>query len=81
MIEFRQNAPMSAPPAPRPHFQARSCRQLAISRLADVICEMQGAFEPVTEEALIARNIPPAVAARYGAQALDVARRRFVKRG
>lgn len=77
MIEFTTNpqplSPLSA--APR-----RSCRQIAVSRIADVICEMQGSSEPVTEEALIARNIPLAVVERYKAEALDLARRSFVKR-
>lgn len=76
MIEFRQNAPI-APPRPA----APSCRKRAVARIADIICEMQGSSEPVTEEALAARNIPPAVAQRFRAEALEVARRRFVKRG
>lgn len=73
MIEFRSN-PQPAP-APRP-----SCRQIAVSRLADAICELAGSSEPITEEALL-RDFPPAVIARYAEQARQVARRRYVKRG
>jgi len=73
MIEFRSNPqPKSAPQL--------SCRQVAVNRIADVIREMQGSSEPVTEEALIARNIPLAVVERYKNEALDVARRAFIKR-
>ncbi len=71
MIEFRTNP---APLAPRP-----SCRQIAVGRLADIICELQGSGEPVTEEELTARNIPLSIATRYRDQALEAARRNFVK--
>lgn len=73
MIEFRSN------PQPKlaPHL---SCRQVVVNRIADVIREMQGSSEPVTEEALIARNIPLSVVERYKNEALDVARRAFIKR-
>lgn len=73
MIEFRSNPQ----PKPAPHL---SCRQTAVNRIADVIREMQGSSEPVTGEALIARNIPLAVVERYKNEALDVARRAFIKR-
>lgn len=76
MIEFRTNpqpmAPLGAQPRP-------SCRQIAVSRIADVIREMQGSSEPVTEEALTARNIPLAIVERYKDEALEVARRAFVR--
>jgi hypothetical protein len=73
MIEFRTNP--QPKPAPR-----LSCRQVAVGRIADVIREMQGSSEPVTEEALIARNIPLAIVERYKDEALEVARRSFIKR-
>ncbi|THV13752.1 hypothetical protein [Rhizobium rhizophilum] len=71
MIEFATTTP---PPAPRP-----SCRHIAVGRLADIICELQGSGEPVTEEELTARNIPLSIATRYRDQALEAARRNFVK--
>ncbi|MBA4797048.1 MAG: hypothetical protein H2043_06570 [Rhizobiales bacterium] len=73
MIEFRSNPQ----PKPAPHL---SCRQVVVNRIADVIREMQGSSEPVTEEALIARNIPLSVVERYKNEALDVVRRAFIKR-
>ena len=73
MIEFRTNP--QPKPAPRP-----SCRQIAVDRMADAICEIAGGGEPITEEALL-RDFTPAVIARYAAEARQVARRRFIKRG
>jgi hypothetical protein len=74
MIEFRSN--------PQPTCTPRqSCCQIAVNRIADAIRELAGSGEPITEEALIARDIPPAVIARYADQARQVARRSFVKRG
>lgn len=75
MMEFRKN------PTPQPVAPQMSCRQLTVRRIADVICEMQGSGEPVTEEALEARNIPPALAGRLRAEALKEARHNFIKRG
>lgn len=70
MIEFREN--------PMPSSRL-SCRQIAVSRIADTIRELAGNGEPITEEAFIARGISPAVVARYGEQARQMARRSFVK--
>lgn len=77
MIEFRTNPQPMAPLGAAPR---RSCRQIAVSKIADVIREMQGSSEPVTVEALIARNIPLSIVERYKAEALEVARRSFIKR-
>lgn len=71
MIEFRTNP---QPTAPRP-----SCRQIAVSRIADTIRELAGSGEPITEDDFVARGIPPAIVARYAEQARQVARRSFVK--
>jgi hypothetical protein len=72
MIEFRTN------PQPEPEPR-KSCRQIAVSRIADAIRELAGSSEPITEDAFIARGIPPAIVARYAEQARQVARRSFVK--
>lgn len=70
MIEFRENPMPSA---------RQSCRQIAVKRIADIISELAGNSEPITEEAFTARGIPAAVVARYAEQAAQVARRSFVK--
>ncbi len=42
MIEFRENPVPSA---------RQSCRQIAVKRIADIISELAGNSEPITEEA------------------------------
>jgi hypothetical protein len=73
MIEFRPNPP------PMPSARQLSCRKVAVSRIADAIRELAGSGEPITEDAFIARGIPPAIVARYANEARQVARRSFVK--
>lgn len=70
MIEFQEN--------PMPTAR-QSCRQIAVRRIADTIRELAGNGEPITEDAFIARGISPAVVARYGEQARQMARRNFIK--
>lgn len=76
MIEFRTNPQPMAPLGVQPH---PSCRQIAVKRIADIISELAGNSEPITEEAFIQRGISPAVVARYGEQARQMARRSFIK--
>ncbi|PYB71293.1 hypothetical protein [Rhizobium wuzhouense] len=74
MIEFARM------PLPTPEPARQSCRRSVVDRLADAICELGGSGEPVTEEALIARNFSPAIISRFATEARGIARRRFVKR-
>jgi len=55
------------------------CISDVVDRLAEAICEIGGAGEPVTEEALLARDFSPDVVRRLAPQARAAARRRFIK--
>lgn len=82
MIQFRQN-PAPMPGAMSGHLaaaSAKSCRQRIVERLADAICELAGASEPVTHDALQAHGFPAAVVDHYAEEARTLARRRFVRR-
>lgn len=74
MIRFAE-VPAVSPPIPQ-----RSCRVVAVERIADAIRELAGSGEPVTFEAMEARGIPQAVAERYAEDARALARRRFNRR-
>ena len=77
MIQYRTHAQATtAKIAAQPR-----CKQNAIERLADAICELGGSGEVITEEALLARDFSPSMVARLAPQARAEARRRFVRRG
>lgn len=75
MIRFaKSTGAVTAAIAARPR-----CVPTIVERLAEAIREIGGAGEPVTEEALLARDFSPDVVRRLAPQARAAARRRFIK--